>query len=908
MSSSKRKREEWFVEVITKARRTDSPHLPDWEDPLDPGWEYFVKWAGWDDEDNSWEPVGNLQACVRLVKSFWEDIGVESFMTNQSGFIVEARSDWIMKEKLYFATTTSRSEVDEQNKNPKKSRKGSQSKSTASPSARPKGEHARKNTGQCAKAQQLDGTSDDDVPIAISANSSKTGFKIRIPPIPLSTPPKEVSPPPSPGHASPPGSPNSLFTESPPSPPPTPPRSRTAGISASRGIKIYDPASVSPGSKLATKSRLAKASVAPGIPRASPAPCSVQPATAEAPPGASSVANDPMQVNPGPTLVPDNSTSMNVDVDVTEEIGPMLSSMSPFAQVIGNEDIGDFDDQPGFSSGFYDPGDDPYSGLRPVVDSYVGQYDFEDDSASRAESLMDEVDQFLQTIPLEHPKMDLEWMCYDQSDKQRKPRIVCENAMLKDCTEPEGKTLRFGAFVLSREPLQFTKFYDVMDILLFLPGCKPAHQFGRLVPKDSDGAALTTVMEYMTKKKQVLLLPAMFDGEVVGYLLFFPHTMETLLRRMKVPVDLHTPGACSPPTEPRLHYRRHFNRFEEKMERVLLSPKSWSTSLRLERAYHIGLRLMKLPKDMHDLTFKHPSIVWYRGCEGDARVCDLDTKHLLQVLKKSEAGVVSAQEQAADIIFIHVGAIKNIHILPHLSQRRLRPHTRFCTYGTDEKVPETYAGGVVTFTPEALIIDPWGVLKAIRNIQAHPLWACYLLPQVLGMAVRVCKEVEYVDSYRGPFPLAFQRILQAAEDGMVAMLNAPPLTVKPRGTQQILEHCTALFDNLYPTSRRPEWATLVRNDILMDLRRIQIQPFQRQLPHGLTRDSRTDIQITLNNDGEFRTSAHNIVGSGGVGVDALGRQYKMTSCLLVGGSREEARWRILRNERSEAWHEDQVRV
>jgi hypothetical protein len=46
-------------------------------------------------------------------------------------------------------------------------------------------------------------------------------------------------------------------------------------------------------------------------------------------------------------------------------------------------------------------------------------------------------------------------------------------------------------------------------------------------------------------------------------------------------------------------------------------------------------------------------------------------------------------------------------------------------------------GGVVTFTPEALLNDAWGVLKTIRLIHAHPLWTCYLIPQVMGMAVKL---------------------------------------------------------------------------------------------------------------------------------------------------------------------------
>lgn len=44
----------------------------------------------------------------------------------------------------------------------------------------------------------------------------------------------------------------------------------------------------------------------------------------------------------------------------------------------------------------------------------------------------------------------------------------------------------------------------------------------------------------------------------------------------------------------------------------------------------------------------------------------------------------------------------------------------------------------MTFTPDALLEDPIGVGKLIRQIAEHPFWACYLLPSVVGMAVRSC--------------------------------------------------------------------------------------------------------------------------------------------------------------------------
>jgi hypothetical protein len=51
-------------------------------------------------------------------------------------------------------------------------------------------------------------------------------------------------------------------------------------------------------------------------------------------------------------------------------------------------------------------------------------------------------------------------------------------------------------------------------------------------------------------------------------------------------------------------------------------------------------------------------------------------------------------------------------------------------------------GGVVTFTPSALYEDPWGVINRMKVINKHPLWTCYILPSVLGMATKLCSPDE----------------------------------------------------------------------------------------------------------------------------------------------------------------------
>jgi hypothetical protein len=45
-------------------------------------------------------------------------------------------------------------------------------------------------------------------------------------------------------------------------------------------------------------------------------------------------------------------------------------------------------------------------------------------------------------------------------------------------------------------------------------------------------------------------------------------------------------------------------------------------------------------------------------------------------------------------------------------------------------------GGIVTFTPAALLEDPIGTADLMRRISMHPFWDCYVLPSTIGLAVR----------------------------------------------------------------------------------------------------------------------------------------------------------------------------
>jgi hypothetical protein len=47
------------------------------------------------------------------------------------------------------------------------------------------------------------------------------------------------------------------------------------------------------------------------------------------------------------------------------------------------------------------------------------------------------------------------------------------------------------------------------------------------------------------------------------------------------------------------------------------------------------------------------------------------------------------------------------------------------------------SGGIITFSPSAMFHDPIEMLHKIKQIKAHSLWECYILPSALGMLAKM---------------------------------------------------------------------------------------------------------------------------------------------------------------------------
>ncbi|KAJ7131914.1 hypothetical protein C8R46DRAFT_924078, partial [Mycena filopes] len=461
---------------------------------------------------------------------------------------------------------------------------------------------------------------------------------------------------------------------------------------------------------------------------------------------------------------------------------------------------------------------------------------------------------------------------------------VCRQVTLTDATEAAAP--RIASFIMSTmKHLELLRqLYDTADLEMVLPSWKwrPVHQFARLSAEGPDEESLSTLIKYLSRRDQAFLMPALWDGEPLGVLLFIPPTSRFFLKRLGAPPAM-CQGTClivallfnaDEPLPPKKAPDKNFlPRLNRRVERAVLSPVEWRRSIREQPAYHVALSVLQLPTEVREFISSHSSTVWFNSANGDLRE-DQDTRHLLAVLRESRVGSVPLHNPSADIVFIHVAALGNIHNLPHLAHRRRRTGVRFYLYGTHESIPlvhwghrEIYLlGGVVTFTPEALASDAFGVLKTIRDIHAHPLWTCYLLPQVLGIAVHLAQTcADDTPNYTGAIPSNLNDVFEAIICGEVALIQAPTdddLTqqsdatrqwvvdfgvLRPQTTGDVLDRCLKAFtDDVNSLGLSPSsWTTLAQDIIVGDMRRMQVQPaLIREYRRFVVLDSESSFNVS----------------------------------------------------------------
>ncbi|KAG6902388.1 hypothetical protein C0995_000593 [Termitomyces sp. Mi166 len=324
-------------------------------------------------------------------------------------------------------------------------------------------------------------------------------------------------------------------------------------------------------------------------------------------------------------------------------------------------------------------------------------------------------------------------------------------------TTQVNQGLSFREALVGMEHLYFTSFYDAVDFDSILPASQETRQFARLGPRTSaDAEPFELFCKYMVKIQKVVLLPIFLNNIIAGHVTFFHPNTLLITSRLKPPLEIrNTKGlvaALVPWTLSEYQYLKNYDHkhpnehlpSQTDMEPLVMDKNLWLRSIKSRPRYHHGLRVLKFPRTLHNYFcengYERTCSVWYEGGDGTKRP-GMETLDLFSILDK--CGIKRSHIQDARIVFIHTGAVKYLHNLAgFLDICSTSFSVQLYIYGSHETVAselwgvhEVYpCGGIVTFTPQALLDDLPGVINRISQIQSHPLWECYIIPSVLGMA------------------------------------------------------------------------------------------------------------------------------------------------------------------------------
>ncbi|KAH8828138.1 hypothetical protein DL96DRAFT_1601932, partial [Flagelloscypha sp. PMI_526] len=392
------------------------------------------------------------------------------------------------------------------------------------------------------------------------------------------------------------------------------------------------------------------------------------------------------------------------------------------------------------------------------------------------------------------------------------PTTGCEDlckVRISDVTRARQGGVQFSYFLKEdTQSLQVLSTHNLTDLYDLLSACTPITQMARLGPADDeDRDVFEMFVGYLIRKRQILLIPMRLDAIISGHILVFPPALGNLAQRFNVPTELrtsthsHAIAALLPwkltaserdemtPTMPSTFLAGHI-----KHEQFLTDKTRWANTIGgIRGRYQLALRVLRFPKILHDyLAETHPAtFIWFDGGDGDRGVngvgAGIQTMLLYSILERCNARPTRKIDEAR-IVLVHVGALRWLKSIPGLATvKRERPDIAFYTYGSHERIPVSRwgvtnifpFGGVVTLSVKCLSETMVATHKVVESIIDHPLWDCYILPQVLGAAATVISPgLDPLQALeRGNFALEW--LLDFILEGKVSLTSSPPHTFNP---------------------------------------------------------------------------------------------------------------------------------
>ncbi|KAG5721565.1 hypothetical protein E4T56_gene13050 [Termitomyces sp. T112] len=870
------------VEVIISARRLNAPNsivgqgqVPRRRSPKKSKWEYLVKWVGYGSDANSWEPEKNFRrGCKNLIASFWEHVQTGKDDNVNPGFQVDADEKWVEKEtkrycywqKLNNVNVVKRYRSQSGNRL-SRTWEGERFETLPSPNptvydADPG--HSDSDNAPSVPMRKLHTTvdiSNEDHPFAITMPLHKKAERSSSDSVETEVELNEVLV----SDFSRGGLQHlkrqnvaiayeelSSFLSL-----PEPQLPQTPSLAIPRELQLAEQTlenHVPSESGISTKQRLSFGALALRLPKA-------------------------------------------ISDTVLESKNQRPPSKTPYTSIMplgfkkGTMPI------PSIAFGGYPELQEPtLSSINALPSPYTQDHDVEslqDQSMQDHNTQMETGDEFLEELmlssftnvlkpteecPVEplHPQLP-------NSDRLLVPKVPqetwtwsgnvftdTESSPIFAVTISGGTTAVVDANPSLSEALQdmkdlyFTSFHDAVDFDSILPACQEIYQFAEVGPRtNTDTEYLNLFCAYMAKMHKIVLIPIFVDGLIIGHTIFFHPKTALVTSRLRPPLEIQSLAAALVPcnrsgfqfSENHRNPPKKYLPAQIDMEPLLSNQNLWLRSIKTRPRYHHALRVLEFPRMLHNYfcedEYERTYSVWYEGGDGTKKRPGMETLALFGILDK--CGIKRSHIQDARIVFIHVGAVKHLHKLPgFLDICSTSFPVQLYTYGSHETIArglwgvrEVYpCGGIVTFTPQALLDDLSGVIHRVSQIQRHSMWECYILPPVLGMAVTLYSlregsdPISDFDSGRSPYTM----LLTMIEDGELSIISSPSKydlsskkdmrqvwlrkywTHRPGDSRATFQACLDVFNDEFQGSLPTNWTSAILDKISKDLRCMRTQP------------------------------------------------------------------------------------
>ncbi|KAJ3522520.1 hypothetical protein NMY22_g11857 [Coprinellus aureogranulatus] len=460
--------------------------------------------------------------------------------------------------------------------------------------------------------------------------------------------------------------------------------------------------------------------------------------------------------------------------------------------------------------------------------------------------------------------------------------------IMEDELDYQLQGLRFSFFFkpTGLEKLQVERLYDVHELSSVIPSFSTPSHFSRIsvqscAPDKKKQWAL--FLRFLQKSKKVMLFPLKLDKEIIAYLLLAPLTpsasgieIPSRLKPYIKPTDnlvgcilasTLTPKQAEGEWRPKLAQVQEISAsIVEKCDPFFKS------EFKSRPLFQQAMRVLDFPVKIYDYL-KQTNRSWaiYPPLDNNSKayyevemlraiLADLRERAAHQQRKnpanKARYPMMreASKPSTAGVLFIHVGVLRHLRRLQFLRERLLAPdYVRFYTFGSHPSVyrkswgvREVFpCGGIVTFLPSVFLKYPLEMMGIIRKIEEHPFWAAYILPSVLGMVLKQSGADANARKW------AYSYLLQAIEDGHLALIEAPPDTkfcfgepsndhrtrwfhdylagIAP-SQEEAWAFASDAFSSVTANIPQSDWATAIEEEVAQDLTRMQ----NAAKSHGLT--------------------------------------------------------------------------